>query len=591
MWNIFFVVVLIIIIIIIVVFFLLLIFGIYEIDDKVNQAISQAERFIEANTQINPKTDYVIDYSQNPIPTGFSGTDFSDSLAVFLDRCTMSSVIFADLTINNKTPTRADLQLPPQLELVTSVGTRAILLKRQGQEFYILANRGTLTVNDWINDFAANQVQYFNLDNQPLNNALVHDGFYSDWRTLVDQYNAAWAMIPDGAQVIVTGHSEGCAHAQFTTVAYQQKTDKSAQLAMYIYASPRVSNNVFADYLNTNIPNNWTINNQNDIVPAVPPAAFIVNDVTYDFDMLTNRVVSDIQLGSLSENHYLDSYLCSIDPSASECPPRIIWQNPYRLLCLPGDTAVASDLDNPVTPTESDDPTDSDDSDSDDSDSDDSHHSSSESSESSDDSNNSNDSNDSNDSDTNSDGGHCNGESCAEVAPVKQDPSLTTGDITQGDNNSLSMTTHSVTSTSCSCSCSSSDSSSCTCTSTTCSTSTSSGCCHSSTCDGSCAEVQKIKQDPSLTTAEVSESYHSGHEVDDSHVLSNSSSYSSDVEGSDDSDDSDDSDSSSFDDSRVKFANINQAYINSNHSGHYKNDVDVSHNYNTPTSCLSINED
>jgi len=323
----------IIIIVLLILFFILIAFGIVGIDSTVNGLIEDVNQFAQSNLTIQPKTMFTIFYQQNPIPTGFQGNNFCYPLSIFLARCELSAIIFGSRTLQGLTSNVSDLQLPPQLSLAGKVGSRAILLKRANSNFYILANRGTLTGTDILNDVAAFQTPFINLDGQPLNNALVQQGFYQDWRSLAAQYNQIWADLPENSQLAIIGHSEGVAHAQFTALSYQQKPTKNIDLALYIYAPPRVGNNVFTDYIDTNIPNSWHISNQTDFIPSLPPASFVVNVDNYLYDELSQQVQTNLQVGSLSSNHYMDTYLCSLYPEADECQDiTILWQEPAQIL-------------------------------------------------------------------------------------------------------------------------------------------------------------------------------------------------------------------------------------------------------------------
>lgn len=322
---------LIVIIIIIILFFLLIGIVIVSIDVTIFGVAKKVDNFVRSNLIVNAKDKFNIFYQQSSIPTGFNSqiTDFDNNLAIFLARCQLSSIIYGSLTLQGLTPTEDDLQLPPELSIAGRVGNRAVLLKRQGTNFYILANRGTLTSTDILNDVAALQTQLLDLDGEIVNGALVQSGFYDDWRLLNKEYNQIWNIIPAGSQLIVIGHSEGVAHAQFTALSYFRKPNKQVDLALYIFAPPRVGNNLFTEQIKTNIPNNWSVVNQTDFIPDLPPSSFVINVDNYLYDELENQVQLNIQLGSLSNNHYMDSYLCGLFSGAEECKDiseHIVWQ-------------------------------------------------------------------------------------------------------------------------------------------------------------------------------------------------------------------------------------------------------------------------
>lgn len=369
--------ILILVFIILVLVFLLLFAFICYVDGmqkSVGGAVGQVKDYFNSNLRIVPKTNYMIYYDQNPIPTNLpESNDFNTPWGVLLCRVMMSSYIYADKIINGKPVSRRDLQLPEELEFISGVGSRAILLQVKGTKTYILGNRGTVTRQDLIDDFNAPQEVFVNLDGNEMREdgdgdfALVHEGFYDNWIKLSDDYNNVYNSLPEGAELAIVGHSQGCGHAIFTAVSYQQKgsdnmniqgkehsftisprdytnvinnkdisspfasfnspklgKNKLSKIMTYLMAPPRYGNKVFSDYIQEYLPNTWLLINESDIVPTVPPAAYYFDSNTYLYDIHSKQVLFNIQTGSLGFNHYLNTYLYAIYNEAKEAPIKYV---------------------------------------------------------------------------------------------------------------------------------------------------------------------------------------------------------------------------------------------------------------------------
>lgn len=102
----------------------------------------------------------------------------------------------------------------------------------------------------------------------------VHKGFFdtmdSGWPALLGVIQKAFAT---GKPVVFTGHSLGGAVAQLAALKVHDKKGLTAT-SLYLFATPRVGNQVFADaYVDVYGPVSFRINNGMDITPRMPPAA------------------------------------------------------------------------------------------------------------------------------------------------------------------------------------------------------------------------------------------------------------------------------------------------------------------------------
>lgn len=99
----------------------------------------------------------------------------------------------------------------------------------------------------------------------------AHDGFYKSWRqsssTVTAALESALSANP-GYALVVTGHSLGAAVA---TLAGAEWRNAGYSCDIYTYGSPRVGNDVLADYVTAQPGGEYRITHYDDIVPRLPP--------------------------------------------------------------------------------------------------------------------------------------------------------------------------------------------------------------------------------------------------------------------------------------------------------------------------------
>lgn len=203
-----------------------------------------------------------------------------------------------------------------------------------GVDTYILVFRGTRTGEELINDLDSVQVNFM----EKHDDILVHRGFYRLWKDGIlpelDELYTERFSGKNSVRIIATGHSLGSANSLFTCL-YLSKLFESREVSFYVenFASPRIGNDKFVEYLNRKLSNITIHVNIPDIVPNLPPVTLSTLGSTWiykDFDGIRQH---DVQMGSVSINHRLDTYLFSISKDyakSSEVIP--VWFNPIRII-------------------------------------------------------------------------------------------------------------------------------------------------------------------------------------------------------------------------------------------------------------------
>ena len=175
--------------------------------------------------------------------------------------------------------------------------------------------RGTQTSAEWSRDLETEQVPWPPSESQ----SLVHKGFlsvYLETQTVISE--VVESLHP--AQVFVTGHSLGAAVATLTGLGLQQN-NVIPKLVTYAFASPRVGNVAFADFVNTQT-SLFRISNQADLVNDIPLAVmlnFNKPHLPYIYQHTGTNYVFNNNWGSWQNNHLIPIYSnCLKNPTS--CP-------------------------------------------------------------------------------------------------------------------------------------------------------------------------------------------------------------------------------------------------------------------------------
>lgn len=147
---------------------------------------------------------------------------------------------------------------------------------------YVVALRGTLTWEEWFDDFDDFPTAF---ERAP-NGGHVASGFYTIFQSLelnvpgkgpanlrlIDAAAEPTLTFDDAGEVpvVVSGHSLGAALATMYA-AYMANSGPNGQgLSVFTYASPKVGDSAFAAMYDKAVPGNYRIYNKPDIVPHVP---------------------------------------------------------------------------------------------------------------------------------------------------------------------------------------------------------------------------------------------------------------------------------------------------------------------------------
>lgn len=201
---------------------------------------------------------------------------------------------------------------------------------------YILVFRGTRTGEELINDLDSVQISFM----EKHDDILVHRGFYRLWRdTILPELNELYAEHFAGRRnikIIATGHSLGSANSLFTCLhlcRLFEKEDLTSKFYIENFASPRIGNDKFVEYLKRKLDNVITHINIPDIVPNLPPVTLSTLGSTWIYRDFDNIRQHDVQMGSVSINHRLDTYLYSISKEYSKSSgSNPLWFQPYRII-------------------------------------------------------------------------------------------------------------------------------------------------------------------------------------------------------------------------------------------------------------------
>lgn len=148
--------------------------------------------------------------------------------------------------------------------------TSGLIMLDHANQLIIITFRGTVSRADWDTN-----LDFFRDDASDIcgKGCLAHGGFLESWRGVSAQVLANWTTLQQkysGYRTLVTGHSLGGGLAHLCAAALKNANPTSNML-LYTYASPRVGNQVFANFINQKFgTNNYRVTHLNDPVPRLP---------------------------------------------------------------------------------------------------------------------------------------------------------------------------------------------------------------------------------------------------------------------------------------------------------------------------------
>lgn len=130
----------------------------------------------------------------------------------------------------------------------------------------VLSIRGTTNFQNALTDIAL-----FTPCDDVAPGARAHAGFLTAWHEIADRAGAALAAAKKenpGYKVVIAGHSLGAGVATVGTTYLRR--DAYAGSDLFTYGSPRVGNDVFADYVNGQSGSEYRVTHYDDATPNVP---------------------------------------------------------------------------------------------------------------------------------------------------------------------------------------------------------------------------------------------------------------------------------------------------------------------------------
>lgn len=318
MWEIINFVLLLLIILVIIFIFISAIWYYYKIKYYVDEAINHIGSLIPT---FNSYEYSNINYNQDLSDDDFNTKVFNKKLAIFLCYINMSTYnIFSEF----------DPKLPDNIKLNHVIGNICYIYKYKvrNTKVRIFSFRGTRTGDDVITNLNSVQSELSSYSD----NILVHQGFYRLWNQYKDEFKSYYKnKCSNDAPILITGHSLGCAGAIFTSLLFSNYDE--CNIHLYMFAPPKIGNHHLIKKLDTDVPNNYAVINVSDFIPTLPPVTFTTIGNTWLYDNFSNRFLIDYQMGSMSLNHRLDTYVCGLDDQQDFCKEPI-WKKVPSLITI-----------------------------------------------------------------------------------------------------------------------------------------------------------------------------------------------------------------------------------------------------------------
>lgn len=132
----------------------------------------------------------------------------------------------------------------------------------------IIALRGTVSPNEWLNNLNYQLVPFHLLDAQY---GHVHNGFRNLYKCIRGRYRELVEQFDIETPIYLVGHSLGAGLSQLGALDVVIKyPERANQLRVYSYAAPRVGDATFAAAYNRLIETSYQIVNVCDVVPYLP---------------------------------------------------------------------------------------------------------------------------------------------------------------------------------------------------------------------------------------------------------------------------------------------------------------------------------
>jgi hypothetical protein len=129
--------------------------------------------------------------------------------------------------------------------------------------------RGSSSTLNWLDDFEMRQQDY-----PYCTNCSVHYGFYNSALGIRNKTIETIKILQKKYPlytIILTGHSYGAAVCELLAMEIKESINININIQIYNFGKPRIGNLNYANFINTQIPINWRIVHNRDVVPHLPP--------------------------------------------------------------------------------------------------------------------------------------------------------------------------------------------------------------------------------------------------------------------------------------------------------------------------------
>lgn len=255
-------------------------------------------------SQCNQTPSKCQSYNSNP-PLPTFEKSYSNNIAKFVGQAivNLSNDVYNGVT--EKT-----LTVPQGLTLITTLNTDydtnpiiGYIAVDQVNNIQYIIFRGTLTDNEWYQDFQISQTSL-------TNNIMIHSGFYG----LYQQFEPILMKNLISPNIIIAGHSLGGALA---SVSGFNIINSGRNAVIYTFGKPRVGNIEYASLMNQSYPNSiFRVENDNDLIPTIPLSATANESnppVPWVYQHEGTSVRFNQNWGSLGLNHSMTNYLTFIN--------------------------------------------------------------------------------------------------------------------------------------------------------------------------------------------------------------------------------------------------------------------------------------
>jgi len=194
--------------------------------------------------------------------------------------------------------------------------------------FACIAFTGTVSLSEWKSDVQYEQVAPTQLNGYQ-DGILVHQGFYNIYLSIRNQLWSWWNQNSTCITTLfITGHSLGGALSTICSFDFADalspiiSMNKDIKCVVpkdeiyfpihYSFAAPRSGNTGYVQVFNERIPTSIRVNNTEDIVPQLPPAAWINGPILkklglfwdgWIYEQTGGNIPFTVSLGSIANNH------------------------------------------------------------------------------------------------------------------------------------------------------------------------------------------------------------------------------------------------------------------------------------------------